>query len=159
LHPLVDNATFGPLRPRLLRYAFARVTTSLRLPLTKSLDVLPRAFAIHHVLLWSRLLRRPLPFRALESHVIIRCFCRKRLRVPTGSEGTTTCPSCKRKRPFDGRPCAAAIAAQPVSLASVPVPDASPLQRFGIALADLSLAWRASILVIAALIVTIAVLV
>lgn len=158
LHPLVANVTFGPLRPRLLRFAFGRVTTALRLPLPKSLDVVPRPYAIHHVLLWSRLSRTPLRFRALESHVIIRCFCMRRLRVPTGSEGTTTCPACKRKRPFDGRACAAAIIDTPVEMPPTPVPDASPVQRFGSALADISLTWRASMLVIVAMIVTIAVL-
>jgi len=53
--------------------------------------------------------RRPLPYAALEPHVVIRCFCARRLRVPTGSIGATTCPACKRKRPFDGRPCRVAV--------------------------------------------------
>jgi len=90
-----------------LRHAFARTTASLGLGLRRTLDVVPEK--LPYVLLWLRVSRRPLPFSKLAPHVVIRCFCAKRLRVPTGSIGATTCPACKRKRPFDGRPCRVAV--------------------------------------------------
>ena len=90
-----------------LRFAFARTSASLGLGLRRTLDVVPEK--LPYVLLWLRVSRRPLPFAKLEPHVVIRCFCAKRLRVPTGAVGATTCPACKRKRPFDGRPCRVAV--------------------------------------------------
>lgn len=90
-----------------LRFAFARTAASLGLGLRRTLDVVPER--LPYLLLWLRVSRRPLPFAALEPHVVIRCFCARRLRVPTGSIGRATCPACKRKRPFDGRPCRVAI--------------------------------------------------
>lgn len=90
-----------------LRFAFARTSASLGLGLRRTLDVVPAK--LPYLLLWLRVSRRPLPFAKLEPHVVIRCFCARRLRVPTGSVGAATCPACKRKRPFDGRPCRAAV--------------------------------------------------
>lgn len=100
---LAPQATRLVLAPHHVRFAFVRTFASLGIPLRRALDVVPAKLPI--VLQWLRVSRRPLPFAALEPHVVIRCFCAKRLRVPTGSIGATTCPSCKRKRPFDGRPC------------------------------------------------------
>jgi hypothetical protein len=90
-----------------LRFAFARTAASLGLGLRRTLDVVPEK--LPYILWWLRVSRRPLPFAKLEPHVVIRCFCAKRLRVPTGAVGATTCPACKRKRPFDGRPCRVAV--------------------------------------------------
>jgi hypothetical protein len=104
----------GPLRIDAVRSLHARVTASLRLSLSRTLD-LPFASAglrFQLAILWllARVITtigapRPLVFARIEPHVIIRCYCARRLRVPTGSLGQTTCPSCKRRRPFDGRAC------------------------------------------------------
>lgn len=104
---LVPQATRLVLSPANVRYAFVRTFASLGIPLSRALDVVPEKLPI--VWRWLSVSRRPLPFAKLEPHVVIRCFCAKRLRVPTGSVGETTCPACKRRRPFDGRPCRVAI--------------------------------------------------
>jgi hypothetical protein len=107
----------GPLSPDEIRSLHARVCASLRISLARSID-LPLAstgLRFQLVIAWiiARVLaaRRPLVFAPIEPHVIIRCFCARRLRVPTGSLGKTTCPACRRKRPFDGRACRTALAA------------------------------------------------
>jgi hypothetical protein len=138
------------LRPRLLRYAYARVARSLDLGLSRALDVLPRKLLV--TLLWPRVSRRGLPFQALSAHVIIRCFCARRLRVPTGAIGSTTCPACTRKRPFDGRACRTETLAAPRPLSSVPIPVASAWGRLGIAFVELPLAARVTALLIVALV-------
>ena len=114
--PLVRGANLAgfALKPAHVRYAYARVARSLALGLSRTLDLLDARFAM--TLLWLRVSRRGLPFRALEPTVIIRCFCMRRLRVPTGAIGTTTCPACKRKRPFDGRACRINVIAEPPAL-------------------------------------------
>lgn len=147
------DAGVGPvvLRPRLVRYAYAHVTASLAIGLARALDVLPRK--LHVTLLWPRVSRRPLPTRALDAHVIIRCFCARRLRVPTGAIGVTTCPACKRKRPFDGRACRTEAIAQPRPLAPVPVPVATSWQRVAFAFVELPLAARVAAILIVALVV------
>ena len=91
------------LAPQHVRYAFVRTAKSLGIGLRRTRDVLQTKLRV--TLLWLRVSRRALPFGALPSHVIIRCFCARRLRVPAGAIGATTCPACKRKRPFDGRAC------------------------------------------------------
>lgn len=91
------------LQPRHVRYAFVRTAKSLGVGLRRVRYVLVAKLRI--TLLWLRVWPRALPFGPLPSHVIIRCFCARRLRVPTGAIGATTCPACKRKRPFDGRAC------------------------------------------------------
>jgi hypothetical protein len=144
-----DPSVFA-LRPRLVRYAYARVTRSLAVGLSRALDVLPAR--LHVALLWPRISRRPLPYRALEPTVIIRCFCMRRLRVPTGAIGTTTCPACKRQRPFDGRACRIEAIAAPRTLPAVPAPVASPWQRFAFAFVELPLAARITAVLIVALI-------
>jgi hypothetical protein len=106
------------LPPRLVRYAFTRVAKSLGLGLRRTRDVVVDG-KLRLTLLWLRISRRALPFGALPSHVIIRCFCARRLRVPTGAIGATTCPACKRKRPFDGRACRTQVLAEPRSLPTV----------------------------------------
>lgn len=152
--PLIHGLTAGPgsfvLRPRLIRYAYARATASLRIGLSRSLDVLPLKLAV--TLLWLRVSRRPLPFAPIGPHVIIRCFCLRRLRVPTGAIGQTTCPACKRKRPFDGRACRTLPLAEPRPLPTVPVPVATPWQRLAIAFVELPLAARVAALLIVALV-------
>jgi hypothetical protein len=105
------RASEGPLPPRAIRSLHARVCASLRISLARTID-LPLAdgttrFALAIAWIIARVItaRRPLAFAQLEAHVVIRCFCARRLRVPTGSIGNTTCPSCKRRRAFDGRAC------------------------------------------------------
>lgn len=97
-----------------IRSAYIRVVRSLGLGLARAVDVLPTRLEV--TLHWLFVARRPLPYRALEPTVIIRCFCLRRLRVPTGAIGTTTCPACKRKRPFDGRACRIEVLAAPRAL-------------------------------------------
>jgi hypothetical protein len=150
------GATLVVLPPRLVRYAIVRVTKSLGLGLRRTLDVVP--LKIHITLLWPRVSARALPFAALPSHVIIRCFCAKRLRVPTGAVGETKCPACSRKRPFDGRACRTEIQTRVPLLPNVPLPVATPLQRLGIAFLDIPLVYRAFGIVIVALIAMIVVL-
>lgn len=104
---LVDQTSHLALAQGNLRYAFTRTFASLGIPLRRALDVVPKKLPI--VMTWLHVSRRPLPFAKLQPHVVIRCFCAKRLRVPTGAIGATTCPACKRKRPFDGRPCRVAV--------------------------------------------------
>ena len=128
------------LRPRLVRYVFARVAASLRLGLPRALDVVPRKPAI--VVLWPRVSRRPLAFAPLAPHVIIRCFCGRRLRVRTGAIGATTCPACKRKRPFDGRPCATTPVTTPTPLPATAVPAVTAWHRIWFGLVELPLAVR-----------------
>jgi hypothetical protein len=101
----------GPLPIDTLRSLHARVCASLRISLERTLD-LPLAsrgvrfqLAISWIIARVITARRPLAFAPIEDNVVIRCFCARRLRVPTGSIGQTTCPSCKRRRPFDGRAC------------------------------------------------------
>jgi hypothetical protein len=144
-----DPSVFA-LRPRLLRYAYARVARSLALGLSRGLDVLPAR--LHVTLLWPRISRRALPFRALEPTVIIRCFCMRRLRVPTGAIGATTCPACKRKRPFDGRACRIETLAAARALPPAHVPVATPWQRLAIAFVELPLAARVTAMLIVALV-------
>lgn len=139
------------LRPRLVRFAYARVCASLGLGLGRTLDVLPRK--LHVALVWLRVSRRPLPSAALPSHVIIRCFCARRLRVPTGAIGATTCPACKRKRPFDGRACPTETIDRPRTLARVPVPVTTPWQRLAFAFVELPLAARVTAVLIVALLI------
>ncbi|MFN0252373.1 MAG: hypothetical protein ACKV2T_36190 [Kofleriaceae bacterium] len=105
------HASEGPLPPRAVWSLHARVCASLRISLSRTID-LPLAnggvrFAIAIAWIVARVItaRRPLAFAPLDAHVVIRCFCARRLRVPTGSIGSTTCPSCKRRRGFDGRAC------------------------------------------------------
>jgi hypothetical protein len=107
------------LAPRHVRYAFVRVAKSLGLGLRRARDVLQIKLRV--TLLWLRVSRRALPFGALPSHVVIRCFCARRLRVPTGAIGATTCPACKRKRPFDGRGCRTATEARTLPTVSAVV--------------------------------------
>ncbi len=101
----------GPLAADAIRSLHARVCASLRVSLSRTLDLPLATFGVRFqlALAWivARVItaRRPLAFAPIEPNVIIRCFCARRLRVPTGSIGKTTCPSCKRKRPFDGRAC------------------------------------------------------
>ncbi len=144
-----ELATFA-LRPRLLHYAYVRVARSLALGLSRSLDVLPAR--LHVTLLWPRITRRPLPFRALEPTVIIRCFCMRRLRVPTGAIGETTCPACKRKRPFDGRACRTETLAAARTLPPGQVPVATPWQRLAISFVELPLAARVTAMLVVALV-------
>lgn len=112
----------GPLPADTVRSLHARVCASLRISLARTLDlpVASRAVRFQLALVWlvARVVtaRRPLAFAPLAPHVVIRCFCAKRLRVPTGALGNTTCPACKRKRPFDGRACRTSAA--PASLAA-----------------------------------------
>ncbi len=73
--------------------------------------------------------------------------------MPTGAVGVTTCPACKRKRPFDGRGCRTEAIAQPRPLAPVPVPVATSWQRLGIAFVELPLAARVTAFLIVALVV------
>jgi hypothetical protein len=101
----------GPLPSHAVRSLHARVCASLRVSLARTLD-LPLAtrgarfqLAISWIIARVITARRPLAFAPIEAHVVIRCFCARRLRVPTGAIGNTTCPACKRKRPFDGRAC------------------------------------------------------
>ena len=99
----------GPLPAGNVRSLHARVCASLRISLAQTLDLplAPRGVRFHIAIAWlvARVVATPLAFAPLDTTVIIRCFCARRLRVPTGSLGTTTCPSCKRRRPFDGRAC------------------------------------------------------
>jgi hypothetical protein len=99
----------GPLPPDAVRSLHARVCASLRIPLARTLDLpnAPKGLRFQIALSWivARVITRPLVFAPIEEHVVIRCYCSKRLRVPTGAIGQTTCPSCKRSRPFDGRAC------------------------------------------------------
>ncbi len=149
----VELATFA-LRPRLLRYAYARVTRSLGLGLSRALDVLPAR--LHVTLLWPRIPRRPLPFRALEPTVIIRCFCTRRLRVPTGAIGETTCPACKRRRPFDGRACRIETLAAARTLPTIAAPVTSRWQQLGIGFVELPIAARVTAILVVALIAVLA---
>ncbi len=105
------RAAEGPLPADAVRSLHARVCASLRVSIARTLDLplASRAVRFQLAIAWviARVLtaRRPLAFAPIEAHVVIRCFCARRLRVPTGSLGNTTCPSCKRRRPFDGRAC------------------------------------------------------
>ncbi len=144
-----ELATFA-LRPRLLRYAYARVARALDLRLSRALDVLPARLEV--LLLWPRMSRRRLPFGALEPTVIVRCFCARRLRVPTGTIGATTCPACKRKRPFDGRACRTETLVAPRALPIATAPVASSWQRLAIAFVELPLAARVTAALIVALV-------
>lgn len=102
-------AVEGPLSSGTVRSLHARVCASLRISMTLTLD-LPLAsrgvrFSLAIAWIIARVIAKPLAFAPIEPNVVIRCFCARRLRVPTGSIGATTCPACKRKRPFDGRAC------------------------------------------------------
>ncbi|MBA3463532.1 MAG: hypothetical protein H0T46_26485 [Deltaproteobacteria bacterium] len=100
---LVHECAVMALAPRHVRYAFVRTAKSLGVGMRRARYVL--VVKLRVTLMWLRVWPRALPFGPLPSHVIIRCFCARRLRVPTGAIGMTTCPACKRKRPFDGRAC------------------------------------------------------
>ena len=106
LHP---EAPAGPLGPR-LPHAYARIVRALAIPLAIALDLplVSRGTKVALAARWLVAARGPLPFAALPGHVMVRCFCGKRLRVPTGGRGTSRCPACKRAQPFDGRACRAA---------------------------------------------------
>lgn len=114
LRGAVANVPGFALPLQRIRAAYIRVVRSLGLGLARAVDVLPSRLEV--ALHWLLVSRRPLPYRALEPTVIIRCFCTRRLRVPTGAVGTTTCPACKRKRPFDGRACRIEVLATPRAL-------------------------------------------
>jgi len=104
-------AVEGPLSADAVRSLHARICASLRVSMSRTLDLplASRAVRFQLAIAWiiARVItaRRPLAFAPIEDHVIIRCFCARRLRVPTGAIGDTTCPKCKRRRPFDGRAC------------------------------------------------------
>lgn len=114
LRGVVASVSGFALPMHLIRFAYIRVTRSLGLGLSRAVDVLPTRVEV--TLLWLFVSRRRLAYRALEPTVIIRCFCARRLRVPTGARGTTTCPACKRKRAFDGRACRTEVLAEPRAL-------------------------------------------
>lgn len=153
---LVHDVTYGVLRPRLQRYVYARVCAALKVGPSRMLGagMFDGSLKIYLVALWSRMSRRPLAFRPLDTHVIIRCFCMRRLRVPAGSIGQTTCPACKRKRPFDGRACRIAPQSEPVALRSVVVPTLTPWQRMVSAILDISLLARSMTVLVVAVVVT-----
>src|SRR5260370_1313682 len=72
---LLDHqAARQTLSPRNVRFAFVRTFASLGLPLRRALDVVTEN-KLSIVLTWLRVSRRPLPYAALEPHVVIRCFC------------------------------------------------------------------------------------
>lgn len=161
LGPLVlgHDAMYGALRPRLVRYVYARVCAALAVGLGRSLAAgrFDGSLKSALVALWPRMSRTPLPFHALDTHVIIRCFCARRLRVPTGARGTTTCPACKRRRGFDGRACRARSQSEPVPLPRQAVPVVTAWQRLVHAVLDISLLARAlTVLVVAVIAILIA---
>jgi hypothetical protein len=157
---VVHDASYGALRMRLLRYVHARVAASLRIGLGRALDVplATRTTRAELALTWLRASRRPLAFAPVPSHVILRCGCAKRLRVPTGTPGVSTCPACKRRRDFDGRPCRALIIQQPTSAPAIQPPQVTSLGRVGLALADLPLAAHVGVIALAAFVLVLAVL-
>lgn len=109
LGPLLLGSRSGPLSASAVRSLHARVCASLRISLSRTLD-LPLAttgvrFSLAIAWIVARVIATPLAFAPLDAHVVVRCFCARRLRVPAGSIGTTTCPSCRRRRAFDGRAC------------------------------------------------------
>jgi hypothetical protein len=108
-HSVHRHASEGPLPARAVRSLHARVCASLRVSLSRTVD-LPLAsggvrFSLAIAWIIMRVIAKPIAFAPVDAHVVIRCFCARRLRVPTGAVGNTTCPSCKRRRPFDGRAC------------------------------------------------------
>jgi hypothetical protein len=157
---LGHDVTYGALRPRLVRYVYARVCAALHIRLGRTLAAgrFDGSLKTYLVALWPRLSRTPLAFHALDSHVIIRCFCGRRLRVPTGARGTTTCPACKRKRAFDGRACRAAQQTAPAVLRPQAMPALTPWERVVSAVLDISLLARAlTVLVVAVIAILIAI--
>ena len=113
--PRADR-TLGVLRPHLLVYAHARVGAALSLPHRLLVDYLRSPTSRQVTWTWLRASRRRLPFRKVGDHVIMRCRCSQRLRVPAGKVGAMTCPGCKTKRELDGRACAIAHATAPVPM-------------------------------------------
>lgn len=158
LGPLVlgHDATYGALRPRLVRYVYARVCAALRVGLGRSLaaGMFDGSLKSSLIALWPRMSRTPLPFHTLDTHVIIRCFCARRLRVPTGARGTTTCPACKRRRDFDGRSCRTLAQTEPAPLRPQAVPVTTTWQRLVHATLEISLLARALTVLVVAVIAT-----
>jgi hypothetical protein len=132
------HRSFGYLRAKLLRYAYAHVASALRIDRKRALAPLTRPASRDdvsaHLLTNVRARLSKLAYRPLASHVIVPCSsaaCSKRLRVPTGTLGKARCPECAASRAFDGRPFSIQAQAKPAPMKAAPLPQDRALDRAG----------------------------